>query len=64
MFRSSNLQKLVEVELHRFALGKSVEVLADETIMPKLRDGTFWGTQAPSETGEHFKAKRPVIRVM
>jgi hypothetical protein len=64
MFRSSNLQKLVEVELHRFALGKSVEFLADETIMPNLRDGIFWGTKAPSETSEHFKTKRAVIRIM
>jgi hypothetical protein len=55
MFRSSNLQNLVEVDFDRFALGKSLEVLADESIMPKLRRGTFSGTKAPSGTIEHFK---------
>jgi hypothetical protein len=63
MMRSSNLQNLVEVDIDRFALGKSIEVLADESIMPKLRRGTFWGTKAPRETIEHFKTKRPVISV-
>jgi uncharacterized protein (TIGR02996 family) len=63
MFRSSTLQNLVEVDLDGFALGKSLEVLADESIMSKLRRGKFWGTKAPSETSELFKTKRPVITV-
>jgi hypothetical protein len=61
MFRSSNLQNLVEVCFANFALGGSLEFLADESIMPQLRRGTFWGTEAPSETIEHFKSKCPVI---
>ena len=63
LFRSSNLRNLVEVYFDRFALGNLLEVLADESIMPKLRRGTFWGTKAPRETIEHFKTKRPVISV-
>jgi hypothetical protein len=63
LLRSSNLQNLVELELHNFTIDEALEVLADESVMPKLGSGTFWGSQAPNKTVERLKLKRSIIHI-
>lgn len=61
MFHASNLQNLVELKLDNFPLGKALEGLADDAVMPKLVSGSFSDSEAPPETIERLKAKRPMM---
>jgi hypothetical protein len=63
LFHSSNLQNLVELEFHNFALGGVLEALIEESVLPKLTKGCFWGSHAPKQTIERLKAKRPIVYV-
>src|SRR5262249_48736227 len=63
MFRSDNLQRLVELKFDKLAIGQAVEALADESIMPKLGKGSFWGSNPPRETIERLKRARPIIHL-
>jgi uncharacterized protein (TIGR02996 family) len=63
MLRSANLQNLVELELHNLAIGKALDVLADETILPKLAGGAIWGGDAPTKTEMRLKTVRPNLHI-
>jgi hypothetical protein len=63
LFRSRNLQNLVELEFHNFALGNSLSFLSSESVLPNLACGSFWGTNAPKATVERIKSNRPIIHV-
>jgi hypothetical protein len=59
MFRSPNLQNLVELNLARLDVGKALDVLSDESIMPKLVSCSIRKSNAPERTIERLKMKRP-----
>ncbi len=63
MLRSPNLQKLVEIELHEFALGKAVEVFADLAVLPNLKSGAIWGSNASRSAQEMIKRERPNLHI-
>jgi hypothetical protein len=65
LFRSPNLQRLVELRIgpphgeDRAALGKAVELLLDQTIMPRLSGGWLSMSGVSEEIIERLKAARP-----
>lgn len=63
MLRSENLRNLVELGLHNFAIGEALDVLADQSVMPKLASGSFWGSGASSQTQERLNESRPMIHI-
>jgi hypothetical protein len=65
LFRSANLQRLVELRIEapsgeaRARFGKAVEGLLDQTIMPLLSGGWFSTSGVAEETIERLRVARP-----
>lgn len=63
LFRSTNLQNLIELHFDNFELGQTLEILADESVLPKLANARFYSSRAPRETIEQLRARRPVVYI-
>ncbi len=69
LFRSPNLQRLVELRIKppygeaRATFGKAVEMLVDQTVMPLLSGGWFDTDGLAEETIERLKVARPGLAI-
>lgn len=63
MIRSANLKNMVQIEINDFPLSNAVESLADSCVLPKLKQGTIWGSRAEQTSRDLMKNNRPNVYI-
>jgi hypothetical protein len=63
LFRSQNLNNLVQLRLDRLEVGAAGEILADPAILPNLQWWSSYQAGVPKEIAEKVREKRPFIRL-
>lgn len=61
LFKASHLHKLIELTMGQAALGDSLRILADPTVLPNLKKASFFGAGASDKTRTLLAKKRPEI---